>query len=1363
MQLVEYYLSVYLHDNAIFFAERLVDVSPSETNRHLLATAYVHAGRHRQAVTVLRPCKASYNVYLLAHCLIKTEQYAEADERMMTAAGLTGKTGEEQVSELQKSPYKIPNGAAGAHLVGVAAHLGGNMERGSKFYMLALYLDPYLFTTFEALCRHGYMPEPAQTFVTRRLAPDGGLSHEASRREYLATQREAEEKKAAEEAAKQAAALAAAGGHLAGRKRSAAGHDVPITETPVTSSVAGGAPGGAMTSGAAGPVGPGAPAGPVRGGPPASAAAAGYMRGGIAVPTPLASPITPAVRLMLTGAMASGHPHSAYAPGSAAQFSASAGGASGLHNFSSLSGSMLQISSIASSTQRSGIGLMPPPQPHFGDTGAMEDGEGEEEEHEGNEAPGSDDEDGGGGGGPAPASPGIFDVSAISAGPGGGQQHMFFNTYKRCDATAGAEASSGASNLDGSLAAVTPISGDTTAGSDAIAPGSAIKTAPGPGAAGIGGAAGGAMRGGLPPTAAPPRRQQRRIAHPPSAVDAFSGVTSSPDANSGGAGDGIMMTAERGHRRMAAHPSSAASDVSGGAGRLNGTILNFDSAPRGRPLEHVHPAFRGVALPSPIGPAGDGTDGGDAAGRGQGGSLLSPVPSEHQSMQTRLMNRLLGGSLSMTTPAPTLVDGAGATLGGGAEMDGQAAMTETVRRASAFATPATLMQRRLMMARTAASSDVSSGIGAGLSTIRPPPRARNAPGGLFSSTAGPHGATPGTSTGIGVPAFRLPPHSAADAASAGGDSGGTTAVLSPSSGAIDDDNDVDAGAADATPGAGAGASPSGGGVYSGPVGPAAIIMAHKAKRPRARLPPSGAAVPPATFSAPGGAGFTAPPSAVNDGSAGTGTVSGASGAGIGWGAATRRATKLDFGATGGAGDVSAIDHSGTPLRPTRTSHAAMAAGGSPASTAQVAAATTAAGGGVPLPPTHHAGAGSAPGSAVFVFGAKQQQQPHKQQQQTLPGPRPGPSLATPSAGSSIVNSTTSEPPREGLSSKLQEGGQAVLALLKQLAYVVRHLCRVEGKHALGYIDAELSDPHRQPYLQRSGYLEMLRGRAYCDAGDFRKAADAFKRMREVQPERVAGLEYLSTALWHLKAVHQLAALAHSCLDSSPDAWQTWVVVGNGYSAQRDHASAAKALRKASALGRHEAYPHTLCGHELMALGRMDEAAASFRVATEREGRSYMSWHGLGAIYFRQEDLTQAEYHFRKACEINRRSATLQVYHGMALAAQKKYPEALEVLNRASNIDPANPQAMYQRAMVHVAQRDHLAALAELQAVREVAPREPGVLVALGKALRQVGRMEDAVAAWNAALSLTKTDKDALVIRNLLTTAATSDGDESLIF
>lgn len=66
------------------------------------------------------------------------------------------------------------------------------------------------------------------------------------------------------------------------------------------------------------------------------------------------------------------------------------------------------------------------------------------------------------------------------------------------------------------------------------------------------------------------------------------------------------------------------------------------------------------------------------------------------------------------------------------------------------------------------------------------------------------------------------------------------------------------------------------------------------------------------------------------------------------------------------------------------------------------------------------------------------------------------------------------------------------------------------------------------------------GRAYFELADYPRAKAALELMQQVQPHRLAGLEVLSTALWHLKHEVDLAFLAQKVRtpppSSSSSAW-----------------------------------------------------------------------------------------------------------------------------------------------------------------------------------------------------------------------------------
>jgi len=94
---------------------------------------------------------------------------------------------------------------------------------------------------------------------------------------------------------------------------------------------------------------------------------------------------------------------------------------------------------------------------------------------------------------------------------------------------------------------------------------------------------------------------------------------------------------------------------------------------------------------------------------------------------------------------------------------------------------------------------------------------------------------------------------------------------------------------------------------------------------------------------------------------------------------------------------------------------------------------------------------------------------------------------------------------------------------------------------------------------------------------------------------------------------------------------------------------------------------------------------------------------------------------------------------MVLGAQASIPakltEALQVLTLACEGDRSNPQLHFQRAHVLLAAGQLAEAQTELEAVRDLAPREAPVRVLLAQVSQQRGRLGDCLAHCHAALAL----------------------------
>ncbi len=69
-------------------------------------------------------------------------------------------------------------------------------------------------------------------------------------------------------------------------------------------------------------------------------------------------------------------------------------------------------------------------------------------------------------------------------------------------------------------------------------------------------------------------------------------------------------------------------------------------------------------------------------------------------------------------------------------------------------------------------------------------------------------------------------------------------------------------------------------------------------------------------------------------------------------------------------------------------------------------------------------------------------------------------------------------------------------------------------------------------------------------------------MREKELFRVDGLEWLSTAMWHLQLEIELSALANDLMTTERHHVSTWIAAGNCFSLHKEHETAIKFFERA---------------------------------------------------------------------------------------------------------------------------------------------------------------------------------------------------------
>ncbi len=149
-QLVEQNLSLFLYENAKFYAERLYYESKTEENLHLLAQCYFRQGKIKQAYLILQQGQQlDDNRYLLATCCLALDKLEEAERVLLPFPHCLPQ------NLTNTAASQIPGGAAGIYLLGIICKRGHRRDAAIRYFRLALDRDPTLWTAITELADLG--------------------------------------------------------------------------------------------------------------------------------------------------------------------------------------------------------------------------------------------------------------------------------------------------------------------------------------------------------------------------------------------------------------------------------------------------------------------------------------------------------------------------------------------------------------------------------------------------------------------------------------------------------------------------------------------------------------------------------------------------------------------------------------------------------------------------------------------------------------------------------------------------------------------------------------------------------------------------------------------------------------------------------------------------------------------------------------------------------------------------------------------------------------------------------------------------------------------------------------------------------
>lgn len=274
---------------------------------------------------------------------------------------------------------------------------------------------------------------------------------------------------------------------------------------------------------------------------------------------------------------------------------------------------------------------------------------------------------------------------------------------------------------------------------------------------------------------------------------------------------------------------------------------------------------------------------------------------------------------------------------------------------------------------------------------------------------------------------------------------------------------------------------------------------------------------------------------------------------------------------------------------------------------------------------------------------------------------------------------------------------------------------------------------------------LRQGLARHQAGDLPAAGLLYEDVLRRRPGDADALHLLGVLRAAQGAVADGIGLIRAALARHPDFATAHFNLGNLLAQHGDPAAALDSLAACLRLAPAHAAARAAIGRTLLALGRMEEAAAALRQAIADGGDAGL-WNDLGIALQGTGKLAEAIDAYASAVRLAPDLTVAQRNLGFALLGAGRGHEATVALQAAFDRDPGQADAGHHLAAMRAGHGDRAGALALLDQVLRHAPDHRPARLMRGGLLCETGRHAEAHADFAAVLARHPDDAAALAGR-----------------
>jgi tetratricopeptide (TPR) repeat protein len=255
--------------------------------------------------------------------------------------------------------------------------------------------------------------------------------------------------------------------------------------------------------------------------------------------------------------------------------------------------------------------------------------------------------------------------------------------------------------------------------------------------------------------------------------------------------------------------------------------------------------------------------------------------------------------------------------------------------------------------------------------------------------------------------------------------------------------------------------------------------------------------------------------------------------------------------------------------------------------------------------------------------------------------------------------------------------------------------------------------------------------------------------RQISPAPTPGADELARLAGLLDDARyaELESAAGELLDGQPQSAVLWQLLGVARS--RQDKDPLQALASAVQCAPEDAAAHLNLGNALARVGRLAEAAASYRHALDADPEFAQAHNNLGELWLERGRADEALVSCQQALRIRPNFAHAHQNVGTALVRLGRFDEAASSCRRAIAIDPGFAEAHNSLGSALLGLGHPQEAIASFKRSLDINPDFAEAHANLARALRGMGRLDEAVAGYRRALLL---KPDLVLARTELATA-----------